>query len=90
LIDEGLNHANRVVLVHIVLKAFRQHADLVPVLAFDESLYAIVLARCVDKVYRETTFLHSLGQKADGQPFTYGRKDTSATPMSDLFRGGIP
>jgi hypothetical protein len=56
------NHETNISLVHIVLKALRQHGDLVSVLAFDESLHAIVLARCVDKVYRAATFLHALGQ----------------------------
>ncbi len=60
---EGVDDPNRVVLANEVIQTFGQQRDLLPVFAFDESLHAATLARCVTRVYRGKEFSHSLGRK---------------------------
>jgi hypothetical protein len=43
LLDEGIDDSHRVVFADIVVKALWQQSDLLPVLAFDESLHVVAL-----------------------------------------------
>ena len=54
LLDEGLDHAHRVVVGHIIVQARRQQRSLASILAFNESLHAAGLAKRVAEVYEDT------------------------------------